>query len=137
MPVQIDTTPFSNVIKKKSIGVEPTGAVFDTAQDIQIELMDGDIKPNETFLAFKKRDRKTAKDVKEFIRKALALTTKQWDKINETVDNDVLMKFGMYMALALQGAEYDSYQQYVDFITQQTEEDADTDPKSSNTDEKN
>ena len=137
MPVQIDTTPFSNVIKKKSIGVEPTGAVFDKAQDIQIELMDGDIKPNETFLEFKKRDRKTAKDVKEFIKKALALTTTQWDKINETIDNDVLMKFGMYMALALQGAEYRSYQEYVDFITQQAEEDADTDPKSLNTDEEN
>ncbi len=137
MPVQIDTTPFSSVIKEKSIGVEPTGAVFDKAQDIQIELMDGDIKPNETFLEFKKRDRKTAKDVKEFIKKALALTTKQWDKINETVDNDVLMKFGMYMALALQGAEYDSYKEYVDFITQQAEEDADTDPKSSNTNEEN
>jgi hypothetical protein len=137
MPVQIDTTPFSNVIKKKSIGVEPTGAVFDKAQDIQIELIDGDIKPNETFLEFKKRDRKTAKDVKEFIKKALTLTTKQWDKINETIDNDVLMKFGMYMALALQGAEYKSYQEYVDFITQQAEEDADTDPKSLNTDEEN
>ena len=43
----------------------------------------------------------------------------------------------MYMALALQGAEYDSYQDYVDFINQQAEEDADTDPKSSNTNEEN
>lgn len=137
MPVQIDTTPFSSIINKKTIRVEPTGAIFDKAQDIQIELMDGDIKRKESFLEFKKRDRKTAKDVKEFIKKALALTTKQWDKINETVDNDVLMKFGMYMALALQGAEYDSYQEYVDFITQQAEEDADTDPKSLNTDEEN
>ena len=69
MPVQIDTTPFSNVIKKKSIGVEQTGAIFDKAQDIQIELLDGDIKRKETFLEFKKRDRQTAKDVKEFIKK--------------------------------------------------------------------
>lgn len=99
--------------------------------------MDGDIKRKESFLEFKKRDRQTAKDVKEFIKKALSLTTKQWDKINETIDNDVLMKFGMYMALALQGAEYDSYQDYVDFINQQAEEDADTDPKSSNTNEEN
>ena len=118
-------------------GVEPTGAIFDKAQDIQIELMDGDIKRKESFLEFKKRDRQTARDVKEFIKKTLSLTTKQWDKINETIDNDVLMKFGMYMALALQGAEYDSYQDYVDFINQQAEEDADTDPKSSNTNEEN
>lgn len=137
MPIQIDTTPFSSIINKKTIGVEPTGANFDKAQDIQIELMDGDIKRKETFLEFKKRDRQTAKDVKEFIKKTLSLTTKQWDKINETIDNDVLMKFGMYMALALQGAEYDSYQDYVDFINQQAEEDADTDPKSSNTNEEN
>lgn len=137
MPIQIDTTPFSSNINKKTIGVEPTGAIFDKAQDIQIELMDGDIKRKETFLEFKKRDRQTAKDVKEFIKKTLSLTTKQWDKINETIDNDVLMKFGMYMALALQGAEYDSYQDYVDFINQQAEEDADTDPKSSNTNEEN
>ena len=137
MPIQIDTTPFSSIINKKTIGVEPTGAIFDKAQDIQIELMDGDIKRKVTFLEFKKRDRQTAKDVKEFIKKTLSLTTKQWDKINETIDNDVLMKFGMYMALALQGAEYDSYQDYVDFINQQAEEDADTDPKSSNTNEEN
>lgn len=136
MPVQIDTTPFVNIIKKKTVGVEPTGAIFDKAQDIQIELMDGDIKPTESLLEFKKRDRKTAQDVKNFIKTALALTNKQYEKINETIDNDVLMQFGMYMALALQGAEYDSFQDYVDFITKQAEEDADTDPKSSDTEEK-
>lgn len=136
MPVQIDTTPFANIIKKKTVGVEPTGAIFDKAQDIQIELMDGDIKPTESLLEFKKRDRKTAQDVKNFIKTALALTNKQYEKINETIDNDVLMKFGMYLALALQGAEYDSFQDYVDFITKQAEEDADTDPKSSGTEEK-
>lgn len=136
MPVQIDTTPFANIIKKKTVGVEPTGAIFDKAQDIQIELMDGDIKPTESLLEFKKRDRKTAQDVKNFIKTALTLTNKQYEKINETIDNDVLMRFGMYMALALQGAEYDSYQDYVDFITKQAEEDADTDPKSSDTEEK-
>ena len=37
MPVQIDTTTFANIIKKKTVGVEPTGAIFDKAQDIQIE----------------------------------------------------------------------------------------------------
>lgn len=136
MPVQIDTTPFANIIKKKTVGVEPTGAIFDKAQDIQIELMDGDIKQTESLLEFKKRDRKTAQDVKNFIKTALALTNKQYEKINETIDNDVLMRFGMYLALALQGAEYDSFQDYVDFITKQAEEDADTDPKSSDTEEK-
>ena len=136
MPVQIDTTTFANIIKKKTVGVEPTGAIFDKAQDIQIELMDGDIKPTESLLEFKKRDRKTAQDVKNFIKTALALTNKQYEKINVTIDNDVLMQFGMYLALALQGAEYDSFQDYVDFITKQAEEDADTDPKSSDTEEK-
>ena len=71
MPIQIDTTPFSSIINKKTIGVEPTGAIFDKAQDIQIELMDGDIKRKESFLEFKKRDRQTARDVKEFIKKTL------------------------------------------------------------------
>lgn len=136
MPVQIDTTPFANIIKKKTVGVEPTGAIFDKAQDIQIELMDGDIKPTESLLEFKKRDRKTAQDVKNFIKTTLALTNKQYEKINETIDNNILMQFGMYLALALQGAEYDSFQDYVDFITKQAEEDADTDPKSSDTEEK-
>ena len=136
MPIQIDTTPFANIIKKNTVGVEPTGAIFDKAQDIQIELMDGDIKPTESLLEFKKRDRKTAQDVKNFIKTALALTNKQYEKIFVTIENDFLIKFVMYIDLSLQGAEYDSFQDYVDFITKQAEEDADTDPKSSDTEEK-
>lgn len=38
--VKIDTTPLSQVIKKKSIDVKPVGTVTDLALDIQIEILE-------------------------------------------------------------------------------------------------
>lgn len=131
--VTIDTTPLN--ISKKSIDVKPTGALVDLALNTQIELMQDTPNDNETILEFKMRDREVAQDIKNFIKKVLSLTTKQWEKINQTIENNTIISYGEYLCLILQGSGFSDFQDYRDTVDAQNEEDADTDPKLSKEDE--
>lgn len=125
--VTIDTTPLE--INKKSIDVKPTGALVDLALNTQIELMQDTPNDNETILEFKMRDREVAQDIKNFIKKVLSLTSKQWEKINQTIENNTIISYGEYLCLMLQGSGFSSFQDYRDTVDAQNDEDADTDPK--------
>lgn len=128
--VKIDTTPLSQVIKKKSIDIKPVGTLTDLAQDIQIEILEDFPQDDDTLLEFRKRDRKTVRDVKDFIKKVLKLTNKEMTAINDTIESSVVMQFGDYVSLMLQGSNFESFEDYMHQGEEKEAEDAQSDPKS-------
>lgn len=127
--VKIDTTPLSQVIKKKSIDVKPVGTVTDLALDIQIEILEDFPQEQDTLLDFRKRDRKTVRDVKDFIKKVLKLTSKEMTAINDTIESSIVMQFGDYVSLMLQGSNFENFEDYMHQGEEKEAEDAQSDPK--------
>ncbi len=127
--VKIDTTPLSQVIKKKSIDVKPVGTVTDLALDIQIEILEDFPQEEDTLLDFRKRDRKTVRDVKDFIKKVLKLTSKEMTAINDTIESSIVMQFGDYVSLMLQGSNFENFEDYMHQGEEKEAEDAQSDPK--------
>ena len=99
------------------------------ALDIQIEILEDFPQEEDTLLDFRKRDRKTVRDVKDFIKKVLKLTSKEMTAINDTIESSIVMQFGDYVSLMLQGSNFENFEDYMHQGEEKEAEDAQSDPK--------
>lgn len=130
--IKVDALPLK--IGKKTVEVFPSGALVDKAQDISIQTMSA--ADNKSPLETLKTEKKVKENAKAFVKQALGITEKQFEKFNESVTNNDFFAYVGYLIFLLDGQ---SYRTFAEFQKQNEEdnEEAKADPKKLSTEETN
>lgn len=116
-------------IKADQVEVVPTGAVGDISRETMIKLLESaDLKKNEEYVDFIKRQADAKKAALDLLKLVLGLSTKQIDKINSELEESTIDNYVGYVESLLQGLATGSY---ADFVKAQDEDNEEvTDQKS-------
>lgn len=128
--IKVDTSILP--IGKDEIDIKPNGKLSDLNRQTMIEVLGADeVKENEDYRDVLKRQQKAKNDSLTLTKKALSLTAKEIDKINETLDDAAIDNYCSYVMALIEGLTAGSYKDYQNNQANQAKEDQNTDPKKS------
>lgn len=128
--IKVDTSILP--LGKDEIDIKPNGKLSDLNRQTMIEVLGADeVKENEDYRDILKKQQKAKNDSLTLTKKALSLTTKEIDKINEAMDDAAIDNYCSYVMALIEGLTTGSYKDYQSNQANQAEEDQNTDPKKS------
>lgn len=131
--IKADVTPLPIDLGKKEIIINPVGSLVDSANELQIEILEAieptdNSKPIEIF----KMQKKMSDDVKDFLKQVLSLSNAQYKKINETWTKEQINSYVSYLLTLIQGIPVKSFEDFM----KDSKEDSE-DPKGEDTELEN
>lgn len=128
--IKVDTSILP--INKDEIDITPNGKLSDLNRKTMIEVLGADdIKENEECRDYLIRQQKAKDDSVALVKQALSLTTKEVQKINETMNDSQIDNYASYVMSLIEGLTSGTYKEFQGNQADQAEEDKDTDPKKS------
>lgn len=128
--IKVDTSILP--LGKDEIDIKPNGKLSDLNRQTMIEVLGADeVKENEDYRDILKKQQKAKNDSLDLVKKALSLTAKQVEKINETMDDAQIDNYCSYVMALIEGLTAGSYKDYESNQEDQAKEDQNTDPKKS------
>lgn len=124
--IRIDAKPFNS--DKPYFIVKPTGALFDAAINLQLEMVEQDELPeNGGVIEIFKKQKQLVDDIEKFLKKVLGLTSKQYKDFNEANEKETVMTYTSYVVAMLQGYTEGTFEEFLKGINDINEDE--TDPK--------
>lgn len=123
--IKIDTSVLP--INKEFVEVNVTGDMADTGRLVLKEALESqEVKPNESYLQYIKRQIALKKDELDLLKAVLGLTEAQIKKINKEMPEAKIDNYSAYVTTVLQGMTTGSY---ADFESEQDDSEDASDPK--------
>lgn len=123
--IKIDTSVLP--INKEFVEVNVTGDMADTGRLVLKEALESqEVKPNESYLQYIKRQIALKKDELDLLKVVLGLTEAQIKKINKEMPEAKIDNYSAYVTTILQGMTTGSY---ADFESEQDDSEDASDPK--------
>lgn len=123
--IKIDTSVLP--INKEFVEVNVTGDMADTGRLVLKEALESqEVKPNESYLQYIKRQIALKKDELDLLKVVLGLTEAQIKKINKEMPEAKIDNYSAYVTTVLQGMTTGSY---ADFESEQDDSEDASDPK--------
>lgn len=132
--IRIDAKPFNS--DKPYFIVKPTGALFDAAINLQLEMVEQDeIPENGSVIEIFKKQKQLIDDIEKFLKKTLGLTSKQYKDFNEGNEKEVVINYASYVVAMLQGYTSGTFDDFMKGISDMTE--VEEDPKEEESEKEN